>query len=777
MRNQTILVDINKETCKILKYKQYDNNNILQIIVEENYKKINLNEYVGFAFFELPSGLIIKKECEIEDNVITIIIDNNILSEKGKVLLDLTLSDGEDTFTLFRINLVIEETIDRDEAIIIEAGWDIVAEIAKFDKAEEQRVTNEERRVDYESVRIANEADRQNEEMKRIANENVRVVKEDERLINEELRRTEEKERLTGEQVRVKAENIRIANENERLRKEIERQNAEELRQVVYDSLNGRMDEAEDRLDAVDSQLTHNTNLINVKEFGAVGDGLTDDTQAIKSCVEYAQLYNKTVYIPEEYLITETINIDISKTRIVGNGGSSKLIIKPNSKGFIGDSAIRLYNTQSWEQRCDRMLTIGHFNIEDREKTKLKNGLEIGGIGEFEGHVETLEVNEMFIIGCKSAQVINSHVYKIVTNRLYTRECDYGINFPSGTSDIGEVPVWNYCFFCDGTINFEIIGDAIFNNCSIHPCIQENKSSITVNNGKILFNACHFEVISNNKMSFYGEPWITTTGGENSINFDNCTATFTGTGDLKFKRSFIETTQRYDIVSMNGGKWHNFFKAFRFEDIGCLVNSLNGGTSYTRNLTTNVVANEGAIPLPSNTCIYKDYNFENSTKDDIDNLFFKYSDKVSFNIVDSDFSTHGGKCVEVTVNNANDYEDLYTTIGVEFEGDKLSNNTVIFHTRVKLSNGNELQINDTCFQVFDRYGKKLDDSYIQEINGNVVFYNNYGSDTLKNDCYMTYRRLPREAYKIKLGFVLVGKPYTENKCLIDYFAFDLLNNS
>ena len=246
MRNQTILVDINKETCKILKYKQYDNNNILQIIVEENYKKINLNEYVGFAFFELPSGLIIKKECEIEDNVITIIIDNNVLSEEGKVLLDLTLSDGEDTITLFRINLVIEETIDRDEAIIIEAGWDIVAEIAKFDKAEEQR-------VDYESVRIANEADRQNEEMKRIANEKVRVVKESDRQ-NEEMKR-------------IANENVRVAKEDERLINEIERQTTEELRieneegRVVAENTRAEFYEGfNDRLDAVDSQLEHKAN-------------------------------------------------------------------------------------------------------------------------------------------------------------------------------------------------------------------------------------------------------------------------------------------------------------------------------------------------------------------------------------------------------------------------------------------------------------------------------------------------------------------------------------
>ena len=247
MRNQTILVDINKETCKILKYKQYDNNNILQIIVEENYKKINLNEYVGFAFFELPSGLIIKKKCEIEDNVITIIIDNNVLSEEGKVLLDLTLSDGEDIFTLFRINLVIEETIDRDEAIIIEAGWDIVAEIAKFDKAEEQRVANEERRVDYESVRIANEADRQNEEAKRTANENVRVAKESERLINE-------LGRVDAEELRIENEELRHTEENKRLINEQGRVNAENIRAEFYEGFN-------DRLDVVDSQLAQKMNV------------------------------------------------------------------------------------------------------------------------------------------------------------------------------------------------------------------------------------------------------------------------------------------------------------------------------------------------------------------------------------------------------------------------------------------------------------------------------------------------------------------------------------
>ena len=161
MRNQTIVVDINKEICKILKYKQYDNNNLLQIIVEENYKKINLESYFGFALFQLPSGIIIKKDCEIQENVISVTIDNNILNEDGTVALDLTLSDGKKIFTLFRIVLTVEKTIDRDDAIIIEAGWDIVAEVAKIKIEEEQRQAGEELRIINENTRIANENIRQ----------------------------------------------------------------------------------------------------------------------------------------------------------------------------------------------------------------------------------------------------------------------------------------------------------------------------------------------------------------------------------------------------------------------------------------------------------------------------------------------------------------------------------------------------------------------------------------------------------------------------------------
>ena len=142
--------------------------------------------------------------------------------------------------------------------------------------------------AEYNESQInSNETKRETQEIERINNETNRKSNEIERQEREDIRIEKEDGRLTDEQVRVNAENIRIANENERLRKEIERQNAEELRQIAYNSslyarmdeaedklnalnnsnLYGRMDEAEDRLNEVDSQLAHNTSKLERKIY------------------------------------------------------------------------------------------------------------------------------------------------------------------------------------------------------------------------------------------------------------------------------------------------------------------------------------------------------------------------------------------------------------------------------------------------------------------------------------------------------------------------------
>jgi len=58
--------------------------------------------------------------------------------------------------------------------------------------------------------------------------------------------------------------------------------------------------------------------VINVKDFGAVGDGITDDTQAIQDAINGADGYS--IYVPPgNYLITDTIDVPMG-TSIIGAG-------------------------------------------------------------------------------------------------------------------------------------------------------------------------------------------------------------------------------------------------------------------------------------------------------------------------------------------------------------------------------------------------------------------------------------------------------------------------
>lgn len=50
---------------------------------------------------------------------------------------------------------------------------------------------------------------------------------------------------------------------------------------------------------------------INPSMFGAYGDGINDDTEAVKKCIHYSAIYRAIINANKKYLISDNIDIDI----------------------------------------------------------------------------------------------------------------------------------------------------------------------------------------------------------------------------------------------------------------------------------------------------------------------------------------------------------------------------------------------------------------------------------------------------------------------------------
>lgn len=92
------------------------------------------------------------------------------------------------------------------------------------------------------------------------------------------------------------------------------------------------------RLDTDLAQLPPMTTWVNAIDIGLKGDGVTDDTQALKLAVEKYE----TIYFPQgEYIFTDTIKLKNNTTFIGMNPVSTQLILKENSEKFTGFGKVK----------------------------------------------------------------------------------------------------------------------------------------------------------------------------------------------------------------------------------------------------------------------------------------------------------------------------------------------------------------------------------------------------------------------------------------------------
>ena len=116
MRNRIAIVDIATRKFKALSYKQYDVNNILQIVVMENNKIVDISSYNATIYFKLPSEKTYRTIGIIKNNTINVTLSSSILKEYGKVILEVKLSNGDEIVTTFSIYLNVEKSIDSTDS-------------------------------------------------------------------------------------------------------------------------------------------------------------------------------------------------------------------------------------------------------------------------------------------------------------------------------------------------------------------------------------------------------------------------------------------------------------------------------------------------------------------------------------------------------------------------------------------------------------------------------------------------------------------------------------
>jgi hypothetical protein len=188
-------------------------------------------------------------------------------------------------------------------------------------------------------------------------------------------------------------------NAEEKLIKDIENIKANgipdnQARQGVAD-LNEQVNEQDSKIDVLQR------NEISVLEFGAKGDGVTDDTQAIKNAITESRNKRMPVKIPAgSYKITSTI--DLQKYDIVRGAGMDKTRLVCHTNGMIAVSIVtgELELTDIGFSRKDNTISYTAVQIYSSSMAKITNivaydankviSIKSGGVGVYNSTIENV---------------------------------------------------------------------------------------------------------------------------------------------------------------------------------------------------------------------------------------------------------------------------------------------------------------------------------------------------------------------------------------------------
>lgn len=224
------------------------------------------------------------------------------------------------------------------------------------------------------------------------------------------------------------------------------------------------------------------------ESFGAVGDGMTDDTEAIRSCINYANEHGlevkftngKKYKVNQDTKIVAHCSIDFNYSTIILSGGSTDPFINVapiDSKTYtlLADSLTK--NSVSNAELFNKCITI---------VTPINLGVRNHETATEQVYVQTMmtDMNGNFINGKLECEIVdgsytirNAHDYRIQTLEIKNVIVDYS-----------EVPDYESAVFIDSIRsnvkfdNITVVGDMIINEWSRAVLGISNSCNIEVSN-------------------------------------------------------------------------------------------------------------------------------------------------------------------------------------------------------------------------------------------------------------------------------------------------------
>lgn len=259
----------------------------------------------------------------------------------------------------------------------------------------------------------------------------------------------------------------------------------------------------------------------SVKDFGAVGDGMADDTWAIQSAInaviESGQM--GVVYIPSGvYRITSGLVVDCGYVSIYGYGA------KIDASEMTSGTAMRLHGTAkpSYRQICS---SIEGIQLIGTNQTNTVEGVWIYG-NATPTAASNISIKNCYIDGFASGIRFGSHAYLVGVYSTNIRHCAKGVYVPYKLENAMEGVDFISCTIMQSTrLVDHQHGGLYFYGCSLDHWYDD---CIYINDARLFMYGCHIE----NHGTFTEIPIVVHGHGGRLEMFGGSIGTTSKTGDV-----------------------------------------------------------------------------------------------------------------------------------------------------------------------------------------------------------------------------------------------------